>query len=231
MVLGLSPPLGDLLKSFNENNSELCLSVSKENVNGNKNNNDNGNNRNKNCNNSEHNNDNFSHNSNNNGNNNYNENYVNNVNIDSNNSEKNYSEKSNNYDYTDNHSTTTLNLFSGNFTPEKSVIMNTDFERTYSTDNSPKSIHSNNSTHFSTNFSTNFSRNFSESGSRSMTAATSVSPNFRSNNLPEKNTGSGINNYRVRPKLAVRSSADRELDLITGKPNLISKKKSEKILR
>ena len=123
-----------------------------------------------------------------------------------------------------NHSTTTLNLFSGNFTPEKSVIMNTDFERTYSTDNSPKSIHSNNSTHFSTNFSTNFSRNFSESGSRSMTAATSVSPNFRSNNLPEKNTGSGINNYRTRPKLAVRSSADRELDLITGKPNIISKK-------
>ena len=184
MVLGLSPPLGELLKNFSEKNSEMIIAenyfAAHEDNNDNNNNNENDNN---------YNNNNYDNNNNNNNNNNRDNDKGKNIN------------KNKKY-FEDNHTTTSINLFSGNFADVKDA-------------NPAESVIS----------------SFA-SKSVDLTAASNQDKSEITSSASIRKSHRTISRAS-RPilKSAVRSSADRELDNMTGKPNLISRKKSEDILR
>ena len=184
MVLGLSPPLGDMLSSFSGHAQE----VEKSFLNGNGNNGNNGDNgengdidsrisvgdtvR-----------------SNNNNNNNYHNNSSNNCNNSSSNN------------LTRAHSTTSLNLYSGNFSPEKTENLSLT-----NTVNAPFTI-------------------------AAITA--NNGNNVKSVKLVTKSNFRRAENTKVltRNKKPVLSTAEKEMQQCTGKPVLVSRKKSDSLLR
>ena len=193
MVLGLSPPLGELLKNFSDKNSDIIIAENSDTAHGSNYNNMSDNyiyNNDENHNNS-------SINNNDNNINNYDDNNENNNNDQSKNIHKNKKY------FEENYTTTSINLFSGNLINEKNP---------------------NNS--LGSGFSNFSSKSVKLSASSNQDKTETVS-----------STSSRIS-YRAfgmagRPihKSAVRSTADRELDNMTGRPNLVSRKKSENILR
>ena len=103
-----------------------------------------------------------------------------------------------------NNTTTSINLISGNLDIVKNTgIFPTKSDSSGFSTKSVKSCNPENQNKFDSVSSQSIKKNFSAPGVYS----------------------------RPRLKSAVRSSADRELDNVTGKPNLISRKMSEKVLR
>ena len=176
-------------------------SITNNNNHCNNNNDDNNNNNNNNDDNNNNNNNNNNDDNDNNNNNNNNDDNDNNNNY--NNNDKSRNIYRNKKCFEENYTTTSINLFSGNLIAEKN----------------PKNSAESGFSNFSSK-SVKLCASSNQDKTETV-SSTSSKISYRAFGM----TGRPI------PKSAVRSTADRELDNMTGKPNLVSRKKSENILR